>query len=122
MQENTINRYHFTGEEDGISANIGEERFTAFNMREEMDEGHFDKDGHFIWKNEKEVRDNWLDNIDWQKIKSDKNMESNSNDSENEELEPFQEIQVYKEILNYLKPNETINKALRRLGGKNFIV
>lgn len=33
----------------------GEQRMTAFNMREELEEGHFDRDGHFIWKNEKEV-------------------------------------------------------------------
>lgn len=53
------------GTEDGPSApetNIG---FTAFNMKEELEEGHFDKDGHYLWKKEKQIRDNWLDNIDW---------------------------------------------------------
>lgn len=46
--------------------NVG---FTAFNMKEELEEGHFDKEGHYLWNKEKEIRDNWLDNIDWVKVK-----------------------------------------------------
>lgn len=42
--------------------------FTAFNMKEELEEGHFDKNGHYLWKKEKQIRDNWLDNIDWVKV------------------------------------------------------
>lgn len=42
--------------------NVG---FTAFNMKEELEEGHFDKDGHYLWNKEKEIKDHWLDNIDW---------------------------------------------------------
>jgi len=37
-------------------------------MKEELEEGHFDKDGHYLWKKEKQVRDNWLDNIDWVQV------------------------------------------------------
>lgn len=54
--------------EDGPSApetNVG---FTAFNMKEELEEGHFDKQGHYLWNKEKEIRDNWLDNIDWMQV------------------------------------------------------
>lgn len=57
------------GAEDGPSApetNVG---FTAFNMKEELEEGHFDKDGHYLWKKEKQIRDNWLDNINWVQVK-----------------------------------------------------
>ncbi|KAF2885773.1 hypothetical protein ILUMI_20408 [Ignelater luminosus] len=120
--ENILDDNDIEGEEEGISGNIGQERYTAFNMREEMEEGHFDKDGHFIWKNEKEVRDNWLDNIDWQTIRPDKveNPErSLGNESDDSEEEPFREIEVYKEILTYMEPKETITKSLRRLGGKS---
>lgn len=56
------------GAEDGPSApetNVG---FTAFNMKEELEEGHFDKQGHYLWNKEKEIRDNWLDNIDWMQV------------------------------------------------------
>ncbi|KAK4871524.1 hypothetical protein RN001_015648 [Aquatica leii] len=119
---NVLDDNDIEGEEEGIAVNVGEERFTAFNMREEMEEGHFDRDGHFIWKNEKEVRDNWLDNIDWQKIKSDVKISEDKglgDESDDSDFEPFQEIQVYKQIITYMEPKETINKALRRWGGKN---
>ncbi|XP_066498478.1 CD2 antigen cytoplasmic tail-binding protein 2 [Hoplias malabaricus] len=42
---------------------------TPFNLNEEMEEGHFDSEGNYFIKKEKEIRDNWLDNIDWVKIK-----------------------------------------------------
>lgn len=38
---------------------------TPFNLKEEMTEGSFDKDGHYHFKKDTEIRDNWLDNIDW---------------------------------------------------------
>lgn len=38
-------------------------------MKEELEEGHFDGDGHFQWNKEKEITDHWLDNLDWVKIK-----------------------------------------------------
>ncbi|KAI1884763.1 hypothetical protein AGOR_G00229850 [Albula goreensis] len=42
---------------------------TPFNLNEEMQEGHFDSEGNYFIKKEEEIRDNWLDNIDWVKIK-----------------------------------------------------
>uniref|UniRef100_A0A1Y1M1L0 GYF domain-containing protein n=1 Tax=Photinus pyralis TaxID=7054 RepID=A0A1Y1M1L0_PHOPY len=122
IEESVLEDNDIEGEEEGESGNIGDEKFTAFNMQEELEEGHFDKDGHFIWKNDKEVRDNWLDNIDWQKIKSlpkgsvEKGLGDESDDSD---FEPFQEVEIYKEIIQYMKPKETINKALMRWGAKN---
>lgn len=45
-------------------------KITPFNMREELEEGHFDKEGHYHWNKESEIKDNWLDNIDWVKVGS----------------------------------------------------
>ncbi|XP_061906208.1 CD2 antigen cytoplasmic tail-binding protein 2 isoform X1 [Entelurus aequoreus] len=42
---------------------------TPFNLEEEMEEGHFDSEGNYFIKKEQQIRDNWLDNIDWVKIK-----------------------------------------------------
>ncbi|XP_069021587.1 CD2 antigen cytoplasmic tail-binding protein 2 [Embiotoca jacksoni] len=42
---------------------------TPFNLDEEMQEGHFDSEGNYFVKKEEEIRDNWLDNIDWVRIK-----------------------------------------------------
>lgn len=39
-------------------------------MREELEEGHFDADGHFQWNKDSEIKDNWLDNLDWMKVKT----------------------------------------------------
>ncbi|KAJ3600507.1 hypothetical protein NHX12_031488 [Muraenolepis orangiensis] len=42
---------------------------TPFNLDEEMQEGHFDSEGNYYVKKDEEIRDNWLDNIDWVRIK-----------------------------------------------------
>ncbi|CAL8310842.1 unnamed protein product [Arctogadus glacialis] len=42
---------------------------TPFNLDEEMQEGHFDAEGNYYVKKDEEIRDNWLDNIDWVRIK-----------------------------------------------------
>lgn len=96
-------------------------------MREELEEGHFDTAGHYHWKKEKEVRDGWLDNIDWVKVKGrpedkykvhkdgdDPYEDSDSDDGVVEEK--FDIISNYKEILQHMKPKETIAKTIQRLG------
>ncbi|KAM6967164.1 CD2 antigen cytoplasmic tail-binding protein 2 [Tautogolabrus adspersus] len=42
---------------------------TPFNLDEEMQEGYFDSEGNYFVKKEEQIRDNWLDNIDWVKVK-----------------------------------------------------
>ncbi|XP_062342402.1 CD2 antigen cytoplasmic tail-binding protein 2 [Osmerus eperlanus] len=42
---------------------------TPFNLDEEMEEGYFDSEGNYFIKKDEDIRDNWLDNIDWVKIK-----------------------------------------------------
>lgn len=99
-------------------------KITPFNMREELEEGHFDADGMYHFEKEKEIRDGWMDNIDWVKIKDrqsgggdgvvqGEDEESDSDDDGNK-LDP---ITVYKKIVPLLKAGETIMKAIRRLGG-----
>ena len=113
----------FPGEEEGGALQEDDVRMTAFNMREEMEEGHFDKEGHFIWNNEKEVRDNWLDNIDWQQIKRNANISEPrerglGEDSDSENEESFDEMNTYRLLVTYMRPKETITKSLRRLGSE----
>lgn len=125
---NVMDENDFEGTEDGPvapEANVG---FTAFNMKEELEEGHFDKDGHYLWNKEKQIRDNWLDNIDWvqikprsgptaKKTKKDESHGLADSDSEDDEMDiTFDPVHLYKQILEYLKPGETVSKALCRLG------
>lgn len=98
-------------------------------MKEELEEGHFDNQGQYHWKKEKEIRDGWLDNIDWVKVKGrpedkykvhkddeNKGLGDESSSEEEEMEEKFDLIQNYKEILQHMKPKETIAKSLQRLG------
>lgn len=126
---NVMSDNEFEGVEDGPTAPEATVGFTAFNMKEELEEGHFDKEGHYLWNKEKEIRDNWLDNIDWMQIKpsatasvkkaSEGNEKQGLADSDSDDDGPdimFNPLQMYKQILEYLKPGETVSKALCRLG------
>ena len=39
-------------------------------MKDELEEGHFDSNGTYIWnkRDASEVKDSWLDSIDWMKV------------------------------------------------------
>lgn len=58
----------YSGQEEGAAGFDGDVRITPFNMQEELQEGHFDTEGNYHWKKEGEIRDNWLENIDWMKV------------------------------------------------------
>ncbi|KAJ0182489.1 hypothetical protein K1T71_001858 [Dendrolimus kikuchii] len=133
-KNNVLKADDIEGEEDGIGGMEGEITITPFNMKEELEEGHFDTQGHYHWKKEKEIRDGWLDNIDWVKVKGrpedkykvhkdDENRglgdESSSDDEQPEEK--FDLIENYKEILQYMKPKETIARTLQRLGANSKV-
>ncbi|CAH1254131.1 CD2BP2 [Branchiostoma lanceolatum] len=109
------------GQEDDTIMFDGDIRVTPFNLKEEMEEGHFDKHGHFVADKEEEIRDNWLDNIDWVKIKKaedlKKEREARGVQDMQDETEERSETEVLRETLQYMKPGETVAKALRRLGG-----
>ena len=124
----------FNGEEEGAARVEDEVKMTPFNMNEELEEGHFDKDGTYIFRRDPdEIRDSWLDNIDWIKLKSEKNPEPNfkragaigrgeeedgkDNDDSNEvvALEKVDVNDCLSRLLPFLKPGETVQKAMQRL-------
>lgn len=106
------------GQEDGIAGFDGEVQITPFNMKEEMEEGHFDTEGNYHWKKDgKLIRDNWLENIDWVKIKPREGQLDEVMKSDSEDSTPFDQIPTYRQMLAMMKPGETVTKALRRLGG-----
>ncbi|XP_063417016.1 CD2 antigen cytoplasmic tail-binding protein 2-like [Mytilus trossulus] len=105
------------GQEDGTMDFDGEIQITPFNMKEELEEGHFDKQGMYIHDKKQGIKDSWIENIDWVKIKERTKKDENDDDESDEET-PLDETEIYKELLNLLKPGETILKALRRLGAK----
>lgn len=127
--------------EEAKTAEFDDEiKLTPFNMKDEMDEGDFDKDGYYHWKKDKdEIKDAWLDNIDWANInsfkKSDRLTKEQTNDDDEEENEQedddseddeddereksdskSDQIEMFKKILEHMKPGETILKTIKRLG------
>lgn len=132
-QDSDHEDYDRFGEEDGISRFDGEVKLTPFNMKEELEEGRFDKDGHYLFNKNKDATDNWLDNIDWIKVKSEAEPSTSktkektlgdSSDSEDESKDgpaakaevKFDECAKYKEMLTMMQPKETVKRALQRLG------
>lgn len=101
--------------EEGISNIRDDVKITPFNMREELEEGHFDKEGQYHWdKSNNEIRDNWLDNIDWVKVdESHVKKDEVPSSSTNNDLD---EKRVYEHILSYMENNETVAQTIRRLG------
>uniref|UniRef100_A0A182Q9A2 GYF domain-containing protein n=1 Tax=Anopheles farauti TaxID=69004 RepID=A0A182Q9A2_9DIPT len=132
---NVLDDNEIVGEEDGAARQDGETKFTPFNMKEEMEEGHFDADGHYLWKKTVEVKDHWLDNIDWVKVKNDPNykqrpdrgdeergLADSDSDSEDDDggvvggKKKFDDIGTYRQMLELMEPKETVKRALQRLG------
>ncbi|XP_055845315.1 CD2 antigen cytoplasmic tail-binding protein 2 homolog [Episyrphus balteatus] len=113
--EDVMNESDIEGEEDGIAGVEDEVKITPFNMKEELEEGYFDKSGHYHWKRENQIQDNWLDNIDWLKIKSKKEASTSAEDDKSK-LEVFNSREAYAKILEMMEPNETITKTLQRFG------
>ncbi|KAL8176608.1 UNVERIFIED_CONTAM: hypothetical protein K2H54_036918 [Gekko kuhli] len=109
--------------EDGV-------RITPFNLQEEMEEGHFDSEGNYFLKKEAMIRDNWLDNIDWVKIKEQppgrqKAPRDSAEDDEEEDddsLEvgqtPLDKRQLLEGMVDLVQPGETVARAIQRLGDK----
>lgn len=117
------------GQEEGTVDFEGETKIMPFNMKEEMEEGHFDGDGFYHFKkNTEQIKDAWLDDIDWVKVKhQEETVNKYGSDVESDggsdnELPSGKGMsdslqQNYTEIIGLLQPGETLAKALKRLGG-----
>ncbi|XP_028558870.2 CD2 antigen cytoplasmic tail-binding protein 2 [Podarcis muralis] len=106
--------------EDGV-------RITPFNLQEEMEEGHFDSEGNYFLKKEAMIRDNWLDNIDWVRIKEQrpgqkKPPPDSADEDEEEDLEggraPLDKKALLEGMVALVLPGETVARAIQRLGDK----
>ncbi|EJW79834.1 hypothetical protein WUBG_09255, partial [Wuchereria bancrofti] len=109
------------GQEEAGLEYEGNTKIMAFNMKEDLEEGHFDADGNFIFdKKETEIKDAWLDNIDWANVKAeagDQWHQKNEEDNSTTKILGNSELKnIYKKIASMLKSNETIERALARFG------
>ncbi|XP_030403685.1 CD2 antigen cytoplasmic tail-binding protein 2 isoform X2 [Gopherus evgoodei] len=100
--------------EDGV-------RITPFNLEEEMEEGHFDSEGNYFLRREALIRDNWLDNIDWVRIKEQPpgSQQPPSEGQEEDGGRPLLDKQTLLEgMVEMVRPGETVARAIQRLGSK----
>lgn len=103
----------FEGVEDETIDRDGEIQITPFNLKDEQEEGHFAKDGNFIWAKKKdEVKDNWLENVDWEKVKEIGEKEKARRDEEDEKEDEaeaaYNEMDNYRAMVDIMKPKETV--------------
>lgn len=120
---NVLDPTQFEGEEEGYERQEEEVKITPFNMNEELEEGRIDKDGMYIFNKKKdEIKDHWLDNIDWVKIKDDPATSdltldrNNQNDDDDTPPQPVDTDKCYQTLLGLMVEEETVQKAIQRLG------
>lgn len=117
---NILDPNDLEGQEEGTVDFDGEIKITPFNMKEELEEGYFDKEGTYIFQKEDEIKDQWLDDIDWVKIKaieSSKRKQDEENESSEDERPPIDLVAKYTQMLEIMNPGESVQKAICRLGG-----
>ncbi|KAH8402542.1 hypothetical protein KR222_008599 [Zaprionus bogoriensis] len=118
-ERDNLNDSDIEGGEEGVGKIEDDVKITPFNMREELEEGHFDKDGHYHWNKESEIKDNWLDNIDWVKVEKDKNyFDPNNEEKDGLPANSFNLNASLRKMLEFMKPGESVQMALQRLGRK----
>lgn len=105
---------------DGMEAKTiefdGEIKITPFNMDEELETGHFDKEGTYIADKSEDIRDSWLDNINWNNVISKADKSAQEHDSDDEETSNPSTEELYEQLLKLIRPGESIQKALQRFG------
>ncbi|KAM4026213.1 CD2 antigen cytoplasmic tail-binding protein 2 [Anomaloglossus baeobatrachus] len=109
------------GQESATLESEGGVQITPFNLNEEMEEGHFDSEGNYFLKKEAQIRDHWLENIDWVRIKEREapppSAAADQDSDSDEGRAPMEMRNLLEEILKVLLPGETVAKGIQRLGG-----
>lgn len=121
-------------------------KITPFNLDEEREEGDFDRAGNFIFKGNENVdidsddedekdedaeHDTWADSIDWSAVEKEEKEKKEqelirkhttiNDNKKNKQISTVQQpkrtkIDCYKHLLRLVRPDETVQKSLRRLG------
>lgn len=116
--ENVLHDDDIEGQEDETIREDDGIKLTPFNLKEEMEEGHFDAQGNYIAnKRDEDITDGWLDSVDWNKVTTSKRNLPNMEVDE-EPMVKSNPVKLKKEMVEIMKPGENVLKALKRLGGK----
>lgn len=102
-------------------------RMTAFNMREEMEEGSFDAQGNYI-RNKPDpeaFHDRWLEGVSRKDMARAKEAQDRRDraealkEAERQADLPQTKTDVYRELVTYLKPGDNVQEALMKLSSEN---
>ena len=100
---------------------------SAFNMREEMEEGKFSEDGMYVRTFDPHaVHDKWMEGVDEREIKkarkfhkAQERLQKERQQAEERELEELGgKDHIEQQLVGMLKKGETVLEALQRLGAK----
>ena len=100
------------GQEEDTVTQEGDIKITPFNLKEEQQEGRFSKDGDFVWNAKDELKDAWLDDVDWVKVKQksaeELEKEEEADDKEDEAQAQYSEAGSYKLVRRRALLNELL--------------
>ncbi|KAG0228971.1 hypothetical protein BGW42_001855 [Actinomortierella wolfii] len=108
----------------------GNPTIEAFNMRTEIEEegGHIDSEGNFVRAKADPDRfhDNWLEGISRKEIAAAKEAEERKRQRQRiqdreDAAHAMTKDEIYLELVNILKPSETVLEAIQRLGGSRGV-
>lgn len=86
---------------------------TAFNLKEEMEDGYFDENSNYVQaKDDEAAADAWLDGAELY-VPPPKAAESEAKEEEPERSK----LEVLKTLLSYMQPHESVTQTLKRLAG-----
>ncbi|KAJ1672476.1 hypothetical protein EV182_007100, partial [Spiromyces aspiralis] len=101
-------------------------RIEAFNMKADLEDGHFDEEGNFVWakKDPLAAHDVWLQGISNKDIREAREAEQRRQEQERQRREKeeesakeWPESKLWVALLNLMQPKETTLAAMARLGG-----
>ncbi|KAF7725575.1 hypothetical protein EC973_009530 [Apophysomyces ossiformis] len=102
-----------------------EPKLTAFNMRQEMEEGSFDSQGNYTLNKEdpQAFHDRWMEGISRKEMsrardaQERRDKEEALKEAERQAGLPQTKADVYRQLVEYLLPGENVRDALSKLGG-----
>jgi len=100
---------------------------SSFNMKDEMEEGKFDQDGTFVRSYDPhQVHDKWMEGLDEREIKKARRSQKKIKEKEEERQRKVEadglanrsKEELELELLDYVRPGESVLQTLGRLGAE----
>ncbi|ORZ02869.1 hypothetical protein BCR43DRAFT_482304 [Syncephalastrum racemosum] len=112
-------------DEDEEGKEGGEPKLTAFNMRQEFEEGSFDQQGNYIRNKEdpQAFHDRWLEGVTKKDMRAAHDAQERREraeqlrEAERQADMPQTQTDIYRELIQYLEPGDNVREALTKLSG-----